>query len=212
MQKQELILVGGGGHCKSCIDVIECTGQYEIIGILDTPQSIGNKVLNYEIIGTDQDIQKYKQQGCQFLITVGQIKSASVRKRIFQLLEQNEVTFATIISPKAYVSRYANIGRGTIILHGATVNAAVEIGDNCILNTGCNIEHDVKIGNETHISTHAVINGGCIIGNEVFVGSNATLANQVNLGDNIIIGSGSVVIRSLNQVGTYVGNPVKNIN
>jgi len=32
-----IILIGGGGHCLSCIDVIEQTGLYQIIGILDLP-------------------------------------------------------------------------------------------------------------------------------------------------------------------------------
>ena len=37
MQKPEIILVGGGGHCKSCIDVIEAEGRFIIKGIIDLP-------------------------------------------------------------------------------------------------------------------------------------------------------------------------------
>ena len=35
LDKEKLILVGGGGHCKACIDVIEEQGKFEILGILD---------------------------------------------------------------------------------------------------------------------------------------------------------------------------------
>ena len=31
---KEIILIGGGGHCKSVIDVIECDGSFKIAGIL----------------------------------------------------------------------------------------------------------------------------------------------------------------------------------
>jgi FlaA1/EpsC-like NDP-sugar epimerase len=65
---KKLILIGGGGHCKSCIEVIESTGEFEIIGILDLPSKIGEKVLDYEIIGSDDDIAHYVQQGIQNLL------------------------------------------------------------------------------------------------------------------------------------------------
>ena len=37
---KEIILIGGGGHCKSVIDVIESEGQFEIVGIVDKPDGI----------------------------------------------------------------------------------------------------------------------------------------------------------------------------
>ena len=58
MENKKIIMVGGGGFCKSVIDVAEDAG-YEIFGILDLPSEIGKKCLDYEIIGTDDDIIKY---------------------------------------------------------------------------------------------------------------------------------------------------------
>ncbi len=69
----ELILIGGGGHCKSCIDVIEQSGQYKIAGILDKRENIGQTVLGYEIIGEDEQIESLAKKGFIFLITLGQI-------------------------------------------------------------------------------------------------------------------------------------------
>ena len=39
-----LILVGGGGHCKSVIEVAESAG-YEILGVLDMPEDKGKEIL-----------------------------------------------------------------------------------------------------------------------------------------------------------------------
>ena len=39
MDKLEIILVGGG-HCKSCIDVIEAEGRFIIKGIIDLPDML----------------------------------------------------------------------------------------------------------------------------------------------------------------------------
>jgi len=207
MQKQKVVLIGGGGHCRACIDVIEATEQYTILGVLDDHLAIASSILDYTIIGTDAEISRYHSEGCMFLITVGQIKSSKIRGAIFNLLKENEGKLITPISPKAYVSKYAEIGYGTIVMHGATVNANASIGNNCILNTGCNIEHDVSIGSNTHISTSAMVNGGCEIGNYVFIGSNATISNHVKISDNSIIGAGAVVINDIVEPGIYVGNP-----
>ena len=35
----DLILMGGGGHCRSAIDVIEAEGSHRIMGVLEDPVS-----------------------------------------------------------------------------------------------------------------------------------------------------------------------------
>lgn len=212
MIKEKLILIGGGGHCKSCIDVIESTGNYEIIGILDLPETLGQKTLDYQVIGNDDDIEKFHKEGFSFVITLGQIKSANKRRHIFEFLEQIGAKTPVIISNKATVSRYSKIGKGTVILHGALINAETEIGKNCIINSGAIIEHDAKIGNHTHISTHAVVNGDVKIGSECFLGSNACVSSQISISDHIIIGAGSTVINNIIEKGIYAGTPAKKIN
>ena len=66
---KNLILLGGGGHCKSVIEVAESAG-YHIIGILDRPEEMGKSVLDYNVIGVDDDIPKYLDKA-EFIITVG---------------------------------------------------------------------------------------------------------------------------------------------
>ena len=176
---QKLILIGGGGHCKSCIDVIEQEGKYTIVGILDYMQLVGQSLLDYEFIGTDDDMDKFIADGCTFLVTVGQIRSAGIRKRLFKQLQDKNATIATIISPHAYVSRHANIAQGTIIMHDALVNAAAKVGENCIINSKALIEHDAVIEDHCHISTAAVVNGGTRIKEGTFFGSNAVSKEYV---------------------------------
>ena len=61
IEKENIILVGGGGHCKACIDVIELEKKFNIIGILDDDESkIGFTILGYQIIGTSNQINDFK--------------------------------------------------------------------------------------------------------------------------------------------------------
>lgn len=191
MNGKNLILLGGGGHCKSVIDVAESAG-YTILGILDKPEEVGKKVLSYQVIGTDDDIDKYVDKA-EFVITVGQIKSSTVRRQIAERVEKAGGRFATIIAPDAVVSKYATIGQGTVILHHCVVNADARIGSNCIINTMVNIEHDVEIGDFCHISTGTMVNGTVKIGSDTFVGSGSIIYNNIEIPGCSIIPAGTTV-------------------
>lgn len=205
MKQKNLILIGGGGHCKSVIDVAESAG-YNILGILDMPEEVGKSVLNYKVIGTDEEIPQYADKA-EFIITVGFIMNPSIRIRIYNKIKEVGGKLATIVASTAHVSRYATLGEGTVIMHQAVVNAGAKVGVNCIINTFCNIEHDAVIGDQCHISTGTMVNGDCKVGDRVFIGSQSVLANGIAIGEDIIVGAGSVVRKSISEKGVYAGNP-----
>jgi len=211
MKKDKIILIGGGGHCKSCIDVLELEGRFDIDGIIDLPEKKGEKILGYPVIGNDEDIEELSKTYKYFFITIGQIKSPDLRKELFYKLEKLKVEIPFIISPRAYVSKHAKIEKGTIIMHDAIVNAEAKIGKNCIINTRTLIEHEASVGNFCHISTNAIINGQCNVGDDCLIGSGTTMANNVDVCDNCLISSGSVILRSISSPGTYIGNPLRKI-
>ena len=205
MNQRNLILIGGGGHCKSVIDVAESAG-YNILGILDMPEDIGKSVLDYKVIGTDNDIPQFVDKA-EFIITVGFIKSPAIRMRIFDKVREAGGKLATIIASTAHVSRYASLGEGTVVMHQTVVNAGAKIGENCIINTFCNIEHDAVIGDQCHISTGTMVNGDCKVGKMCFIGSQSVLANGISICDDVIVGAGSLVRKNILKPGIYSGNP-----
>ena len=190
--KPNLVLIGGGGHCVSVIDMIENGNEYKILGILDSNIK-ENNILGYKILGGDNLIPELVNENTYFLITVGQIKSYSTRKKIAKILIENKAKLATVISSLAYVSKHASIEEGSVIMNHAVVNAKAKIGKNCIINTMSNIEHGASIGEFCHISTCAVVNGESVIGNGTFIGSNATISNNVVIKDNSVISSGKFI-------------------
>ena len=201
MEQKNLILVGGGGHCKSVIDVAESAG-YNILGILDMPEDVGKKVLDYKVIGTDDDIPQYVDKA-EFVITVGFIKNPTTRIKLYNKVKAAGGRLATIIASTAHVSKYAELGEGTVIMHQAFVNAGAKIGDNCIINTFVNIEHDAEVGNQCHISTGTMVNGECKIGENCFIGSQSVCANCIEIASHIIVGAGSLVRKSIRVKGIY---------
>ena len=189
--KPKILLIGGGGHCKSVIDIIEQEDKYSIAGIIDKKELIGTKVLDYTIIGCDDDLEQLFLQYKYAIVTIGHIKTNQLRVKLFNTLQNIGYTIPTIISPLAYVSKYAFIDKGTVIHHQALINANAKIGKNCIINSKALIEHDVVVEDNCHISTGAIINGGVVVSENTFVGSNATTKEYITI--NKFIKAGSLV-------------------
>lgn len=189
---KKLLLIGAGGHCKSCIDVIEQQGLYEIAGIIDKPDSASEAVLGYPVIGTDDQLVALKQDFDYALITVGHLRNVTPRVKLYELLRKLGYQLPVIVSPLSYVSKHTKVGAGTIIMHHVIVNADAEIGDNCIINTKALIEHDAQVGDHCHISTNAVVNGGVNVGERSFIGSSATTKQYIDIPTDSFIKAGSL--------------------
>lgn len=185
---KKIILIGGGGHCHSCIDAIELQGEFKIEGILDTAENLNKTILGYKVIGSDLDIPTLsKDPDLHFLITIGQIKSPKKRIELFNTLVANNSKMATVISPLAYISKHSKIEAGTIVLHGAIINANAIVGKNCIINSNALIEHDVVVHSHCHISTGAILNGATTVGSGTFFGSHSTTQENAIIEDNSVI-------------------------
>lgn len=192
-----IILVGGGGHARACIDVIEKQGLYRIAGIVTREKQQPANLLGYPILGTDEDLPSLLSKTPHALITIGQIKDPSPRIRLFHLLKSFDAILPVIQSPSAYCSGHALIEEGSILMHGCIVNASAQIGKNCIINTQALVEHDTHVGDNCHISTGARINGGVTIQQNCFIGSGTVLKEGINVGQNAIIGAGQTVLRDV---------------
>ena len=194
---KSLVLIGNGGHCKSCIDIIESTNEYKIKGIIVHPDDSRKTFMNYKVLGNDNDMGRCFIKNDFALICIGQIKSAEKRINIFESLNKNKILMATIKSKYSIVSRYSNVGHGSIVMHNVIINSASEIGYNCILNTNSLIEHDVTVGNHCHISTGVIINGGVNIGDCSFIGSGCIIKEGVRIGKRVVISAGKTVMEDI---------------
>jgi len=189
MTKEKIVLIGGGGHCHSVIDVIELENKYEILGIIDKKENYGKKVLSYNIIACDNELKNIFKKCKNAVITIGHINSNKIRIDLFNKLKNIGFTLPVIISPLSYISPHSVIEEGSVVLHHALINANVKIGKNCIINTKALIEHDVIIEDNCHISTGSIINGGVNVQANTFVGSNTTTKEYINLTGFIKAGS-----------------------
>ncbi|SFJ09501.1 acetyltransferase EpsM [Kaistella treverensis] len=198
---EKVIIIGGGGHAKVLIDCIESENKFEIISVLDDNPDL-HEILNYKVL---RRTELKSQNNVKIILGIG---NNTTRKRI---AEELSAEYITAVHPSAIISKYAKIGKGTVIFAGAVVNAGAVVGDHCIINTGAIIEHDCIIEDFVHISPNVALSGGVRICSGTHVGIGANVIQNISIGSNVTIGSGAVVIADIPDNCTAVGIPAKPI-
>jgi sugar O-acyltransferase (sialic acid O-acetyltransferase NeuD family) len=205
---KEILLIGGGGHCKSVIDVLETLALWRIAGIVERRESGIRHVLGHDVVGCDEDLPALRQR-CEFaLVCCGQIKSPSLRMRLFHALKAAGFTLPAVVSPRAHVARSATLGEGTIVMHAAQVGPDARVGANTIVNSRALIEHDASVGSHCHIATAAVVNGGVTVGERSLIGSGAVCREGIAIGADCIVAMGARVVKALPRGTVFIGTDI----
>ena len=192
-------MIGAGGHGRVCAEAAELAG-FRDIAFLDD-----KKVEGMPVIGTLNDIEKYKSSSC-FFVAVG---DNLIRKKIMKTIKELGGELASIVHPFSSVSKSAEIGEGTVIMAGAVVQANAKIGSGVIINTCSSVDHDCVIGNWSHVAVGAHLAGAVKTGESVLLGAGCVVINNISVTDHCIVGAGTAVICGINTAGTYVGVPAR---
>tara|TARA_B110000483_G_C18168318_1_gene532266 strand:+ start:1174 stop:1779 length:606 start_codon:yes stop_codon:yes gene_type:complete len=193
---QKICILGSGGHATSCIDLIESTNKFEIIGIIFQKNEKNNDkkfFKKYQTMGSDDDYKRISKICKNVVIGISFYKDLSLRDKMFKDLKKVGFELPVICSPKSHVSLGVKIDEGTQIFHGVTINKNVIIGKNCIINSHALIEHDVLINQNSQISTGAIINGGCTIKENSFIGSGSIIRENIIIKKKSFIKMGTIV-------------------
>jgi sugar O-acyltransferase (sialic acid O-acetyltransferase NeuD family) len=207
-----IIVIGGGGHAKVVISIINKLENWQCLGYTDNLNS--GKILNAPYLGNDGVIEQWIEKGihaCALGIGFPLKETNDFRLKIINNIIQKGATFVTLISPHAIINENVNINSGAVVMDGVVINTGSRIGDYSVINTQAVVEHECNIGNHTHIAPGVVISGEVSVGNYCYIGSGAVINNGITIHENVLIGSGSVVVSNITKPGTYVGNPVRKI-
>lgn len=202
--KEKVIIIGAGGHGKVVADSIEKSGTC-VAGFLDDNKELSGQFAGFPVLGTVGQFSKYKEYS--FIIAIG---DAVIRERIAK--ELTGVRWHTVIHPTASISAIdVEIGEGTVIMPNAVVNAGTRIGKHCIINSGAIVEHDNQIADFAHISVGAKLAGNVRIGKGTWIGIGASVNNNLSICAGCMVGAGAVVVKSIKEMGSYVGIPAKKV-
>ncbi|WP_438712197.1 acetyltransferase [Aquimarina muelleri] len=207
----KIVVIGASGHAKVIIEIVETSKDYQIYGLIDTYKEKGQRILNYEIVGTEHDIPDLVNKGVnKGIIAIGDNWNRLLIQKKIKKISPN-FQFITVIHPTAIVSPSVKIGQGTVILASVVVNAEAEIGDFCILNTGASFGHDSSVKNFSSIAPGVTVGGNVSIDICTAISLGANIIQGITIGKHSIVGAGSLVLNSIGDYKLVYGVPAKEI-
>lgn len=201
---KKIILIGGGGHALSVLEMAEDLSLFE--GYADLQENLDMPI---PYLGTDEEVMaKYPAGDYQIHHTLVYAKDVNLNLRQKMIQKYAAYEKAILVAKTAYITPNSHVGSGSGVFHGAIVNRA-RIGSNCIVNSGAVIEHNVQTGDNVFVGPNATVCGGVNIGTNVLIGAGAIIRDDIKICDDVVIGMGSVVTCDITQSGVYVGCPAK---
>lgn len=205
--KDKLLIIGASGHGKVVADIALKMNRWKSIGFLDDDENI-KLSMGLEVMGKSSDALKYIYN-CDIFVGIG---NNAIREKIQERLEDYGASIPVLIHPEAVIGEQVELGVGTVIMARAVVNCCTKIGKGSIINTGATIDHDNLIEDYVHISPGVHTAGTVKIGKCTWLGIGSVVSNNVNITSGCKIGAGAVVVKDINEAGTYIGVPAKQID
>ena len=205
-KKHKVVVFGAGRHCKVVLDVLELTGRYAVVGLLDNSRELygtirwGQKVLG----GRDQFSALLSKGITRLIVALGDNRD---RQSVYEDAVKAGFEPVPAIHPSAQLGKGVVIGPGSLLVAGTVVNVDAQIGANVIVNTGATVDHDCRVGAHAHISPGAHLAGNVAVGELAHIGIGAVVLPNLTIGRACIVGAGAVVLEDIADGVVVAGNP-----
>jgi len=202
---KRLAILGASGHGKVAADCAQECGWDEIV-FFDDFRPTGFVNGHWRVEGNTSDLLKMHARYDGLIVAIGDNRVREEKIRVFL---HAGASLATLVHPRAAVSRYAALGTGSVVFAGAIINVDVRIGLGAIINTGATVDHDCVLGDAVHISPGAHLAGGVKVGHRTWVGIGASIRQLTEIGNDVMVGAGAAVVSRVPDGLTVVGVPAR---
>lgn len=177
--KEKILIVGAGGFGRVTLEHI--IQEYECF-FVDDNRCIGELIDGIKVVGQIKDISSLFEMCNKMIISIG---DNQIRKSIYEKAKKIGYNFPSIICTSAYISPFAHIGEGCVVLNNVVVQNGSSVGDFTILNPGVEVHHDSSVGSFCCIYTNSVIRTYAKVCDGIKIGSNVTVKNESIINHNV---------------------------
>ncbi|WGV59604.1 acetyltransferase [Brevibacillus brevis] len=201
-----IIVLGGGGHAKVVIEILQFQGA-EVIGYTDPqPKSM---IFGIPWIGNDQMVENYSPANVLLANGLGSVGDNTRKREAFLFWKEKGFSFSKVIHPSAIISPHAVLEEGVQVMAGAVIQPDTHIDCNSIINTRAVVEHDTRIGKHVHIAPGVVLSGSVTVEDDVHIGTGAAVIQGMTIGSNSLVGAGAVVVKHVQADTKVSGVPAR---
>lgn len=167
-----VLIVGAGGFGRSVADALMAGGQHAVAGFVDDRGPALGPVLGHAVLGRLADLAALRDHHALLVVAIG---DNSRRRELCALARAAGYTLATVVHPRALVSRHAVLGAGAMVMAGAVVGTEAQLGEGAIVNAAAVVDHHARVGAFAHLGVGACMAGGAVLHDGAWLAEGAVL-------------------------------------
>lgn len=175
--KKKLLIVGAGGFGRMVAE--QAMLQYDCV-FVDDGQPVAVDVCGIPVVGGLADLPELRKEYGLLVVGIG---NNQFRAQVYEKVKALGYTFPNITALSSYVSPYAKLGNGCVILQNVCVQNGAVVGNGVLLNAGAEVHCDAVVEDYVLIYANSVIRTGAKVGKYTRIGSNVTVCNSAVVPD-----------------------------
>lgn len=128
--KEILLIVRASGFGRVTLE--HAIKDYEC-SFVDDGKSIGERINGIEVVGFVEDLTSFFSKYKKIVLSIG---NNAVREKIYKQAKEIGYEFPNNICESAYISPFAIVGEGCVILNNVVIQNGSRVGNATILNPG----------------------------------------------------------------------------
>jgi len=204
----QLLILGAGGHGKVMADAAEASGAWQQIAFLDDRHAVLDGTFRWPVLAGIQEAQRFASEYVDAIVAVG---DTEMRLAWLEMLAAQGFCLPSLIHPAAWVSPWASLQDGCVVMANATVQIDAELGRGCIVNTAASIDHDCILGDGVHVCPGVSLGGDVHVGGGSWLGIGCSVIQGVRIGEHVTVAAGAAVINDIADGLTVAGVPARAI-
>ncbi len=154
----KLLIVGCGGHGCNCLEIARTLvggdkPLFDGFAFADD-NHVGESFCDCRVVCKASDVGSLSNKFDHAIVAIG---NNEIRMKMTKVLIDAGYRIATLISPMANVSSYAQIGDGCVVFPFATVEHNAIVEDGVVIDTGVVVGHDSKIEDFSLVYANTVV-------------------------------------------------------
>lgn len=207
----DVVILGAGGFARELywliLEANEEKKKWNVLGFVDDkPELQGAVICDLPVLGSMDWLQRNAHRGVRLICSAG---NPHARRILAERGAALGYEFCTAIHPSARMSKWVELGAGTIITAGCVLTTQIKLGAHTLVNLNSTIGHDSNIGAHCNINPGCQISGSVTFGEGVYFGTGAVIIQGKSVGEWSTIGAGAVVTSDIPSHVTAVGVPCR---
>jgi sugar O-acyltransferase (sialic acid O-acetyltransferase NeuD family) len=207
--KTPLLIFGAGTLARLAFLEAEDSGAHDVVGfVVDANLMAADRFLDRPVHAWSAARASLSPQSMKMHCAIG-YRTMRRRAAVFDEVKAAGFGCVSLISPRAHVSRHAELGENCFVMAGAVIEPGARLGPNNMVWSNATVCHDCTIGSHNFIAAGATLGGHVTVGDRSFLGFGSVVRERQRVGNDVLIGAQSLVLDDAEDLHVYLGSPAR---